>query len=296
MQDLPEIEFKLPPLPTTLGEILQVLSREAPVPDDKRLVTIIEKDPAIAIYVLRQVNSAYYGLRRQVTEINRAVSLLGLKRVCNLVLAAALKQTFAYLEDSTAQTIYGQIIKTSVATAAFARDLATYLHIPPAEMAFTTGILHQLGRLVFLYSVPHLYLPLWQNGTAATARVSYLAPSRETEDARFNTDYLRLGASTLREWNLPEEFATVLSHLHAPAQTTDSQLRSLTLTVVAGQAATEELLLAGEAAIPLENRHLPGLLAALSEGRSTDVEELTGFLEGRKAVVGEFTQTVVADL
>lgn len=292
--DVPEMEFKIPPLPTTLGEILQVLSRETPVPDNDRLVAIIQKDPAISLYVLRQVNSAYYGLRRHITEIHRAVTLLGLKRISNLVLAAALKQTFAYLADTTAQNIYKHVIKTSVATAAFARDLTAHLHLPLAETAFTAGLLHQLGRLVFLYSVPHLYVSLWQNSNTPASHCPPHPPSLETEYARFNTDYLRLGASTLREWELPEEFVAITKGLHALGPLPTEPLRSLTLAVDAGRAASETFFL------PVAAETDPGPvvsapLAVLAETQRVEAEKLAVFLADRSEVVYQFAQSVMTD-
>lgn len=287
------MEFKIPPLPTTLGEVLQVLSRETPVPDDARLVEIIEKDPAISLYVLRQVNSAYYGLRRHVTEIHRAIAILGLKRVCNLVLTAALKQTFAYLEDAASQAIYTHIIKTSVATAAFARDLATYLRLPLAETAFTAGLLHQLGRLVFLYSMPEQYVPLWHNGTQAAP----VAPSREVEQTHFRTDYLQLGASTLREWGLPEEFALITHRLHAPAEMSEGPLRTLALTVAAGTAAADALFAPPPSDPASPPRAVPcagsATLGALAAAADADPEDLGGFLTEHREAVSEFTQSVL---
>ena len=106
------MDFKLPALPTALAEVIKI--QRAPTPDPEALVEIIEKDPALALYVLRQINSAYYGLRKEVSQINRAVTLLGSKKVCNLVLAAALKQTFPSVKGPTARAIYQQILKNSI--------------------------------------------------------------------------------------------------------------------------------------------------------------------------------------
>ena len=288
------MEFKLPPLPTTLGDILQVLSHEVPEPDDRRLVEIIRKDPAISIYVLRHVNSAYYGLQRHVTEIHRAVALLGLQRVCNLVLAAALKQTFAYLEDKASRTVYEHVIKTSVATAAFARDLVTHLHLPLNEMAFTAGLLHQLGRLVFLYSAPHRYVPLWFDQMPTINNLPLEAPSPETEHACFDTDYLQLGAATLREWGLPEEFVTITKHLHTPEQMSEGPLRSLTLAVAVGSAASDALF-SSETKPNGTVRPLPPPLAALAEAHDARAEDLLRLLDERNEPTRVFAQSVVSD-
>lgn len=285
------MEFKIPPLPTTLGEILQVLSREVPVPDNNRLVEIIEKDPALSVYVLRQVNSVYYGLRCRVTEIRRAVALLGLKRVCNLALSASLKQSFVYLEDAASRTIYEHVIKTSVATAAFARDLAAYLNLPLAETAFTAGLLHQLGRLVFLYSAPQRYVSLWYTQAHTVPE----APSREAEAHLFNTDYLQLGATTLRQWNLPAELVLITNCLDTPDEIERGPLRTLALTVAVGNTASASLFLPvspeTDEAIP----NAPSCLKALAEKHDRDIEDLARFLDERRDAVSQFARSVMGD-
>ena len=290
-----KMEFKLPPLPSTLGEILQIISRETPVPDDDRLVAIIEKDPAVSLYVLRQVNSAYYGLRRQITQIHRAIALLGLKRVCNLVLAAALKQTFAFLEDATARRIFEHITRTSVATAAFARDLLTHLKAPLPETAFAAGMLHQLGRLVFLYSAPDMYAFLWFDGTATSQAAPLVVPSCATEHAHFDTDYLQLGASTLRQWGLPDEFALCTRHLHTPDQMVDGPLRTLTLALAAGSTASEHLFAPTDTEPSSAPEESPTLVA-LAEDQNIDVEGLACFLVERSETVRSFAQSIMSEL
>ena len=101
------MELKIPPMPNTLGEVLQIMSDESPTGGVDRLVTLIRRDPATSIYVLRRINSPYHGVRRYISQVDQAVVLLGFKRVCNLVLAATLKQTFAYLESTAARNVYG---------------------------------------------------------------------------------------------------------------------------------------------------------------------------------------------
>ena len=129
------MDFKLPAMPTALAEVVKI--QRNPVPDNEALVEIIEHDPALALYVLRLINSAYYGLRKQVSQINRAVTLLGSKKVCNLVLTAILKQTFPNIKGRTARAVYQHILKNSIATAVFSRDLADHLLLSSAETAFT---------------------------------------------------------------------------------------------------------------------------------------------------------------
>ncbi len=285
------MNFKLPPLPSTLAEILQIL-KGASFPDDKKLTGIIEKDPAIAVYVLRQVNSAYYGLRRQVMQIERAVRMLGTKRVCNLVLAIALKKSFPHMQDPTTRAVYEHIVMVSIATGAFARDLAAHLQLQVSETAFTAGLLHQLGRLVFLYNVPQQYVRVWRNGSSVPHLVT---PSLQKEQAIFKTDHLKLGALALQRWDLPAEFVMLTQRIRTLDQVTEPPLRILPLIVAIGRAASEDLFDpdgSGSFADCDDNGRAT-LMTALAESRNTDVERLDTYIESKREVVHEFAKSVV---
>ena len=69
----------LPALPAVVGEI-QSLIHDADV-DMKKVAELINSDPAILAQVLKIVNSAYYGLPREVTNVQFAIAFLGLNEV-----------------------------------------------------------------------------------------------------------------------------------------------------------------------------------------------------------------------
>ena len=291
------MELKIPPLPNTLGEILQFMSDESASGNVDQLVEIIRKDPVTSIYVLRRINSPYHGLRRYISQIDQAVVLLGFKRVCNLVLAATLKQTCAYLDSTAARNIYEHIMQTNLATAAFARDLAAHMRFPFSEMAFTAGLLHQLGRLVLLQSASQMYVTLWYKQVPGTNQRLFLPPSPEKEQDLFNTTYPNLGAAMMRKWSFPEELVTVTAALLTPLQVISGQKRVLTLTVAAGSAAAERLFRAedGQAASP-EASEIPEPVIMLAQERNLDVQALMAFLDKRGEAVRAFAETFLDDL
>ena len=287
------MDLKLPALPTALAEVIQI--QRASTPDTDRLVEIIEKDPALALYVLRQVNSAYYGLRKQVSQINRAVTLLGSKRVCNLVLAAALKQTFSNVKGPTAKAVYQHILKTSIATAVFSRDLADLLHLSSSETGFTAGLLHQVGRLALLYNVSDQYVPLWYKRIPPKQRMTLTAPTLQAEQARFGTDYLKLGAIALKRWRLPDEFAAILHRIRTLDKVVASPVRILPLIVAIGRSVAEGLFEPpdyGSFAMYAVNGR-PMLLEKLADSRHLDVATLDDFLDGRREDVQQYTQSLI---
>ena len=289
------MELKIPPMPNTLGEVLQIMSDESPAGGVDRLVTLIRRDPATSIYVLRRINSPYHGVRRYISQVDQAVVLLGFKRVCNLVLAATLKQTFAYLESAAARNIYEHVMQTSLATAAFARDLTAHLRLPFSETAFTAGLLHQLGRLVLLQSASQVYTSLWYQPAPDTDQLTFTPPAPAREEDVFNTTYPRLGAAVMKQWSLPKELIAVTGSVLQPSQVTDGQTRTLTLTVAAGSAVSNTLFKDEEASSAKESS-IPVPVRALARDSRLDVEELAGFLQERSPVIREFAETVLKDM
>jgi len=287
------MDFKLPALPTALAEIIKI-QRDA-TPDTTRLVAVIEKDPAIALYLLRQVNSAYYGIQKQISQINRAVMLLGSKRVCNLVLAATLKQTFANIKGPTARAVYERILRTSFGTALFSRDLADHLHLSSAETIFTAGLFHQLGRLVFLYNASDQYLPLWYQRIPPDQHLALAAPSLEAEHACFKIDHLNLGSSAMKRWGLPEELADIAQQIRTLHTVTHPPVRILPLLVALGRSLSEALFEPegyGSFADYAGNGRLT-LIETLAQTRPLDVVALNDLLESRRDAVEQYTQTMV---
>ena len=76
---------ELPPLPTAVAKVLDETNKTEP--DLHRIDEIIAGDQALASKVLRIVNSAYYGLSRQVTSVGQAVMILGIQQVRTITLS-----------------------------------------------------------------------------------------------------------------------------------------------------------------------------------------------------------------
>jgi len=83
---------QLPPLPTVATRVLQVASSDASSVKD--IVQIIEADPAIAARILQLVHRADIGVAGPVTDLGRAISLLGFEAVRCAILAVSVLSTF----------------------------------------------------------------------------------------------------------------------------------------------------------------------------------------------------------
>ncbi|KAF0103834.1 MAG: metal dependent phosphohydrolase [bacterium] len=162
------------------------------------LCRMLARDPLLAARVLRLANSPFFGLPRQVGSLQEAVMVLGTSNLRGLVLSTGLIAAFA---DAGATT-------RSLATAAAAGVLARTLR-RDAGLAFTTGLLHNLGELL----LGHFAAARWQTleGTADETEPERL----ERERQAFGYDNCALAAEIARQWRFPRELQNALrQHRH----------------------------------------------------------------------------------
>lgn len=202
---------ELPALPAVLGQALEAASDpEASALD---LGRFIAADQSLAAAVLKLVNSAYYGFYREITSVPRAIVLLGFQEVRKLVLATTAFQTLSG-GDSGFDRV--QLWRHSLATAITAERCAKTLDIGVAADCFTTGLLHDVGKVVFelLYTEPY-------QRAAARARVSGRFV-REAELEVFEMDHAEIGARLAEHWNMPPTVVETIRFHHEPASSTEA--------------------------------------------------------------------------
>ncbi len=239
---VPDLELRFPPLPTTVVEVSRLLSDKVEVPDTFRLVEVVNHDPVVAASVLRRINSAYYGMRRLIADVRKAVFLLGFLEVSNIVLTAGMLRLKESLSSAEQEEIFTQVIRTSVCAAFFSQEMALFASLKSQPTAFSAGLLHSIGRLVLLYNKPHDYEALWWT------RDDGFAPSIESETLIFGVDHARLGAQATQKWNLPDAIVEVVSHYNSPEEIQDVDVRLLAVAVAMSVSAAERVCLSGRKA------------------------------------------------
>lgn len=280
-------DVKFPAMPQTLTELLHL--RASPSLDVERLIEVVKKDPAVTAGVLRRVNAAYYGVSRQVSRIDKAVNLLGYREVFGLVLSAVVKQTFVFRGAEDAAAIYRHIMRSSAATAAFSRLLAEQLGGVYAEVAFTAGLLSQLGRQVLLHHVARPYVELWLRLSPTNSLEDLAAPTPQMEAFVFNTDSARLGVLLAEQWGLPDEVQATMRFQQDAGSVTVPAARVLALVVAAAQSAAATLFETADREVELRDH-----LTQLKDLRSADPDALYTLLAENSKKVRQFAEDMVS--
>lgn len=197
-------------LPTPPAVAMQVV-REASNPDvtTAQIGAILRQDPALCARVLKAINSAMYGMREQVSSVDRAVLLLGLNSVRGIVLALSLP---AMQANRKSDRTFRDFWQSAVSGAVISRELAVRLRIPTADDDMLTGLLRDIGHLVMQQAMPDEYAGFLRGKEGHPfSRVC------EYEREVFGVDHAEASAELLRRWNLPDSLVQPIRHHHNPA-------------------------------------------------------------------------------
>ena len=171
---------------------------------------LLNSDPGFSAEMLAMANSAAHGTSNRIHTIGRAVVTLGLERTRSLATKAALNGMVKGLGQRPG---IENCWKHSLATALIAKWLAPYYRLSP-DLVYTTGLMHDVGRLGLLAAEPEQYAKLLASvdGTSADMLLA--------EKWAFRIDHCEAGFFLAKTWGLPDEFWLPASQHHAARNST----------------------------------------------------------------------------
>lgn len=116
-----------------------------PEVDMHEIARVIQADQALAMRVLKTVNSSFFGLSKPCPTIDRAVGLLGVNTTTTLVLGFSLRGlgTSDALSDFDMEAFWRRSVISSTA----ARQVAQLTRKADPAEAFTAALLQDIGML-----------------------------------------------------------------------------------------------------------------------------------------------------
>ena len=186
-------------LPTVAMKVLELTANERV--DVPALKDCVANDPALTSKILRVVNSSLFGLPRQVTDLNQALTLLGVKPLKMLVLGFSLPRAlFQNVEASVLSRYWRFAFTKSVA----GRELAQRHFKCSGDDAFTLGLLHDLGMLAMVQDLGRSYATFIDQAWGSRESLSDL------EHSVLGFHHFELTARMLLQWNMPKSFVQVI--------------------------------------------------------------------------------------
>ena len=157
--------------------------------------------------ILQIVNSAFFTLPYKVGTINRALNLLGLKRVRTLVLSLSLPRMQHRSGGAAVQTYW----KSSVTAAAAAREWAVRTRLPDPDNEMVSALLCDLGSMILRDVNPEGYSRLLAHPVEVLVHRQC-----ELEEQLLGVNHAEVSAYVLRHWGLPVEMTEAIRFHHQP--------------------------------------------------------------------------------
>ncbi|MDY6827745.1 MAG: HDOD domain-containing protein [Pseudomonadota bacterium] len=187
-------QLVLPSLP----EVAMAIRTEASDPNASaaRLARVIGRDVALSARIIRVANSPLMRGNRTITDLQMAISRLGIQYTSNLATGLAMQQMYqsdSPLIDAALRSVW----QSSTEIAGIAHIVCKHYTRLAADQATLAGLLHQVGALPIL--------------AFAETRPD-LRSSAQTLQSLLDALHPEMGHILLDAWDFPEEISAVPAH------------------------------------------------------------------------------------
>lgn len=193
----------LPTLPTIYHKLMEVMDNPRSSAQD--VANVIIQDQASATKVLKASNSPLYGFYGRIDNISQAISYIGFDEVKSLIIALTIIDFF----NNKFDTKHFDLIsfwKHSIAVGIMTRLIGKAIRAKDLENYFLAGIMHDIGRLFFMITIPEQYAKV----------IEYCQENRTTlREAEINLlgiSHGIAGEMLANKWNLPKSIQNVIRY------------------------------------------------------------------------------------
>lgn len=184
-------------------ELMQLLAD--PDTEISCVIETINKDPGLAIQILRMANSSAYSGRCKSETIKDSVNRLGIKLITNLAMAASQAALHAS-NNPVVNVVMQSLWQHSYACAIGCYSLAVISgHRELADQAYMAGLLHDIGKLYLLKAMEQISL---KHETKCDL-------DRETLLDVFSDMHIEQGVRIMYHWEIPTLYSSIVANHHA---------------------------------------------------------------------------------
>jgi len=196
----------LPSLPDAVIRLNELIRSDAPI---DAIASVVQNEPALTLRTLELANSAWYKREKTIQSVNKAISIIGITALYQLIFATSVTRVFQGVDSDfvNMQRFWQQ----SVRSASLAQCLTSQSGISGQHL-FTAGLIMYIGKLILVTTVPLIARQIYQR----SREESRLLSDVETERLGFN--HSDISAALLEKWKLPSSMSLPVKHYLQPAQ------------------------------------------------------------------------------
>jgi len=195
------------PIPQTALKIIRLIYSK-----DYNMTEIaneVRKDQIISAKVIKISNSVVNSPVRVIDSIDKALVMLGEKMILQLVVSSSVELFFQH-SNRGYSLCKGGLYHHALGTARVAEKLAEFTRKVPADVAYTGGLLHDIGKVVLDQSVAHIH-PLFYR-RIYTEKADLI----EVEKDLLGISHPEVGMRLSKLWGLPENLMETIAYHHEP--------------------------------------------------------------------------------
>jgi putative nucleotidyltransferase with HDIG domain len=169
----------------------------------------VKQDQVISAKLLRLCNSAFFNRRLKAGSIDRVLVLLGERHLLKVVMSAAFEDFFTGNKKGYSQC-KGGLYNHALGTALISEKLALITQCVPTDVAYTAGLLHDIGKVVLDQYMGRAY-PFFYRKTQIENEILHL-----TEKDTFGISHDDVGAMLAEQWSLSDPLIDSIKNHHNP--------------------------------------------------------------------------------
>ena len=215
----------LPSAPSIYLELIEALKRPEVSVED--VAAVLTRDAGMAAKVLQLVNSAAFGCRRHITNLEDAVIFLGIESIKALALSVS---AFSMFDTRICPHFsIGHFEEHSGVVASLARAVAKSRNVPKPVIddTFVAGLLHDVGKLILVSNYPEKYDCVLEEATSGVKTLTH------AERGAFSITHAEAGSYLLSMWGLPDNVVEAVAFHHNPSKCPDNSFGPLAAVHIA---------------------------------------------------------------
>lgn len=231
---------KLPVVPQVLLKLIEACHKVDV--SYSELEEIIKQDASLCSKMLAVGNSPLFHQWKNVEDLNRLLVVLGVDTIKTIAITSVVQQFFSQFNADIGKQM-GAFWKQSLTCAYMMKSLAKLTGYESTDEAYITGLLHNLGQLVYLRQYSDEYLEI-----LSRSHTDEELDGQERE--RYGATGTEVGAYLLKKWT-PESFVSdAILFQHEPSERifdTQPLIKLLNLAHKLSDSSTNETRLIEEA-------------------------------------------------
>ena len=198
----------IPTIPAVLAPLLRYLEQPLEQLDVQKVTDMIAQDKSLAAQCLQMANSPLFGRWQKIDSLRGAIVGLGFQRVSDIAMSCGVLN----MTPKTSGIDPVVFWEHSLGCALVCRHFARKISYPEPGKAYLAGLLHDLGIIVNLWTLPKEFLVAYDFGRAEGI------PLHEAEQVKLGFTHCDTGRLLADHWELAPDLREVVSLHHSPPE------------------------------------------------------------------------------